>query len=158
MYDQIARVYFMIAFDLCCSQGHTFEGWFEDSSAFDIQMQNGFVNCPVCDDLNVRKLLSPVAIRKNTSLGAASQISTSPEESLKIIEQMTRELKEFVDKNFEDVGTDFTKEALKIHYGVEEPRNIRGVSSESDEGVLRKEGISFFKLPSLARTDNDPEE
>jgi len=147
----------MIAFDLYCSQGHTFEGWFEDSQAFDIQMQEGIVNCPVCDDRNVRKLLSPVSIRRNTSADAALKSPISLEENLKMIAQVGRELREFVEKNFEDVGTDFAQEALKIHYGVKEAKNIRGVSSESDEKILRKEGIAFFKLPSPAGTDQDPD-
>ena len=148
----------MIAFDLCCSQGHTFEGWFEDSSAFDIQMQKGLINCPLCEDCNVRKLLSPVAIRKSAPAGLYPQIPKSPEESLKILEQVGRELKAFVEKNFEDVGTDFAREALKMHYGVEEPRNIRGVSSENDEEVLKKEGIAFFKLPSFDGPDQESDE
>jgi hypothetical protein len=31
----------------------------------------------------------------------------------------------YIEENFEEVGTHFTKEALKIHYGVPDKRNIR---------------------------------
>ena len=55
---------------------------------------------------------------------------------------------QFVEENFEDVGSDFAKEALKMHYGVSEHRNIRGVSSEQEEETLKQEGIPFFKIPT----------
>ncbi|MEJ2169579.1 MAG: DUF1178 family protein [Desulfobacterales bacterium] len=62
---------------------------------------------------------------------------------------------EFVEKNFDDVGCDFAKEALKIHYGAAEPRNIRGVSTKEEEKTLREEGIQFFKIPLPAGQDTD---
>ena len=57
--------------------------------------------------------------------------------------------------NFDDVGCDFAKEALKIHYGAVEPRNIRGVSTSQEEKVLRDEGIQFFKIPMPTPPDTD---
>ena len=62
---------------------------------------------------------------------------------------------EFVEKNFEDVGADFTKEALKIHYGVTEPRNIRGVSTPEEEKTLKEEGIEFLKIPVAKPSGED---
>jgi hypothetical protein len=61
----------------------------------------------------------------------------------------------FVKENFEDVGSDFAKEALKMHYGVSDPRNIRGQSSAQEEETLREEGIDFFKIPLPAAPAND---
>ena len=54
---------------------------------------------------------------------------------------------EFLDKNFENVGSNFAKEALKIHYGVSEKRNIRGTSTIEEEKMLEKEEIQFYKIP-----------
>ena len=45
------------------------------------------------------------------------------DENLRV--EMGKSGREFVEKNFDDVGCDFAKEALKIHYGATEPRNIR---------------------------------
>lgn len=137
----------MIAYDLCCSSGHTFEGWFEDSASFDAQMQKGLITCPVCEDSDIKKILSPVSIRKSFRPSQGQGPMASLEESVKVLERIGTQIREFVEKNFDDVGPDFAKEALKIHYGVAEPRNIRGVSTESDEEMLKKEGIAFFKLP-----------
>ena len=64
-----------------------------------------------------------------------------------------------MEKNFDNVGSDFAKEALKIHYGVGEPRNIRGYSTSQEEETLRQEGISFFKVPApdTPTSSNDTE-
>jgi hypothetical protein len=67
-------------------------------------------------------------------------------------------LNEFLEKSFEDVGTDFTKEALNIHYGLKEPKNIRGVSTKKEEKVLAEEGIKFIKMPRLSDANTDKEQ
>lgn len=142
----------MIAFDLECANGHTFEGWFEDNRAYEQQKKKDLITCPVCNDNRVSKVLSPVSIKSSTP---------SPEkvESLmrnqKALAEMTREVVEYVQTNFDDVGHDFSKEALKIHYGVTEPRNIRGVSTENEEKMLKEEGIEYFKIPVPVSNDQD---
>ena len=138
----------MIAFDLQCANGHTFEGWFEDGQAYQKQRKRGQIACPVCDDTSVSKIPSSFAVK-------ASQ--TTPDsyghdaELLKIGTKMV----DYVKKNFDNVGCDFAKEALKIHYGVSEPRNIRGVSTDQEEKTLKDEGIKFFKIPMPATPDTD---
>ena len=37
----------MIAYDLQCTKGHSFEGWFEDRKAYLDQQKKGLVTCPV---------------------------------------------------------------------------------------------------------------
>ncbi len=130
----------MIVFDLKCKNNHTFEGWFEDGQAFDAQRQKGLISCPVCEDIQVSKILSTFAIK-----------STSPVKNIaaqqRQMEKIGEKISDFVEKNFDDVGCNFAKEALKIHYGVTEPRNIRGVSTDKEEKTLKEEGIQFFKVP-----------
>ena len=67
-----------------------------------------------------------------------------------------RQVAEYVEKNFDNVGPDFAKEAIKMHFGVSESRNIRGTSTLEEEKKLREEGIQFFKipLPSTLKTDS----
>jgi hypothetical protein len=142
-------LYFMIAFDLQCMNGHTFEGWFEDGQAYEEQNSKGLITCPVCNDTSVSKILSSFAIKK--SFQPANAIPANLSE----LEQINSKIVDYVKKNFDDVGPDFTKEALKMHYGVTEPRNIRGVSSIEEEKTLKKEGIQFFKLPIPTTPDSD---
>ncbi|UCF00667.1 MAG: DUF1178 family protein, partial [Deltaproteobacteria bacterium] len=68
--------------------------------------------------------------------------------------QAWRRVCRYVRANFEDVGHSFAKEALKVHYGQAEERNIRGVTIEREEDMLEKEGVSFLKIPMLQEMDN----
>jgi hypothetical protein len=129
----------MIAYDLKCDQGHLFEGWFEDAAAFEAQQTEGLVTCPVCDSAKVTRQLSTFAIK--TRPGASTR---HPKVDF---EAIGRRIVNYVQKNFDNVGPDFATEALKIHYGASEPRNIRGVSTDKEEKMLRDEGVSFFKFP-----------
>ncbi|NNG00578.1 MAG: DUF1178 family protein [Desulfobacteraceae bacterium] len=138
----------MIAFDLQCKNGHTFEGWFEDAAAYDDQKARGFISCPVCDDTEVVKIPSKFAIKGPSQM----PMSVKPDADMEII---GRQIAEYVERNFDNVGSDFAEEALKIHYGVSEQRNIRGVSTKQEEETLKQEGIQFFKLPVPAAPDTD---
>ena len=138
----------MIAYDLQCAAGHAFEGWFEDEKAYREQQKKGLVACPICNNTNVSRVPSAFAIKSSRS---AAQSPSQQYELAKI----GKKIVDYVEKNFEDVGVNFAKEALKIHYGVTEPKNIRGVSSEEEEKTLKKEGVQFFKLPIPTPPDTD---
>jgi hypothetical protein len=140
----------MIAYDLQCTNGHSFEGWFEDRKAYLDQKKKGLITCPVCNDTAVDNMPSTFAIRSSQTIKPKT---LSPEEV--VLSKIGKEAIEFVEKNFDDVGCDFTKEALKIHYGATEPRNIRGVSTKDEEKTLKEEGIQFFKIPMPAPPDTD---
>ncbi len=140
----------MIAFDLECSGGHKFEGWFQDLASFEEQNKKGLLTCPYCEDTKVRRVLSPVAIRSSSRPAAVPRGETAID-----YQKLAREVVHYINRNFENVGTDFTAEALKMHYGVKEKRNIRGAATGEEEQVLRKEGIEFYKLPVLKTEDDD---
>jgi len=130
----------MIAYDLQCEKGHTFEGWFEDEKAYRLQKRKEMISCPVCETVAVSRIPSTFAVKSQT-------ISGDVADQQKALAEMGKRVAEYVDKNFDDVGTDFSKEALKIHYGAAEPRNIRGVSTKKEEQTLKEEGVQFFKFP-----------
>jgi hypothetical protein len=142
----------MIAFDLKCINGHLFEGWFEDSRAYETQKEKNLISCPVCDTTEVCKVLSTFAIKKGPKSDLNAPVSQAQ------MAEFGRKVVDYVEKNFDNVGCEFTREALKIHYGVSEPRNIRGVSTPEEEKVLKQEGIEYIKLPMpVSDSDNPPE-
>ena len=140
----------MIAYDLQCTNSHTFEGWFEDRQAYLDQQKKGLITCPVCNDTSVDIIPSTFAIKSSQPAGPR-QLSAKESALLKV----SQEAIEFVEKNFDNVGCDFATEALKIHYGASEPRNIRGVSTEEEEKTLKDEGVQFFKIPMPAAPETD---
>ena len=127
----------MIIFDLRCANDHQFEGWFDDGEDFQNQLAQGQIACPCCKDIDIDRVLSPVRIKKQTSSRLEWQRAY----------RAWRELCRHVKDNFEDVGHNFAKEALKVHHGQAEQRNIRGVTTEVEEDMLEEEGVPFIKIP-----------
>jgi hypothetical protein len=138
----------MIIYDLKCSNGHTFEGWFKDNRTFEEQSAKSMIKCPVCEDNSISKLPSTFAIK-------SSEIEKSVFQGQKELEKIGENIADFVENNFEDVGCNFTTEALKMHYGVSEPKNIRGTSTEKEEKTLKDEGINFIKIPMPSNSSAD---
>lgn len=139
----------MIAFDLQCSKGHIFEGWFDNLESYEKQNSREMVSCPHCNDTKIRKVLSPV-----TAIKAVSAAVPEANEEKINYKKLAKEMVNYINREFEDLGTDFAKEALKIHYGVSKERNIRGSATENEENMLRQEGVQFFKIP-LVKPEDD---
>ena len=137
----------MIVFDMECPQGHIFEGWFDSPKSFEEQNSKNLVSCPFCEDTNIRRVLSPVAVKRS---GAEIQKTPGSID----YQQLAKEVVNYIYKNSEDVGPKFAAEALKMHYGVAEKRNIRGMASCEEEKTLKDEGIEFFKFP-LPKIEDD---
>jgi hypothetical protein len=137
----------MIAFDLFCSNGHKFECWFKDSASFEEQIAFRLVSCPVCNDHQIERAFSPFMIKRD---GGKKEEEFDPQHAQQALQLIT----DYIDKHFEDVGADFYKEALKIHSGEAEKRNIKGTATTEEEIILKEEGVSFFKVPIIKKILN----
>ena len=124
----------MITFDLRCSNDHIFEGWFKDNNAFETQKKQKLIRCPICNDANIEKVITAVSIKKK-------RLDDKPPP-----EKTYKKIREFIETNFEDVGSRFAKEALRMHYGEIEKRNIRGTTTVEEEKMLKEEGVNFVKI------------
>jgi hypothetical protein len=134
-----------------------------DLTDLETQLASGELTCPVCGDSSVRRRPSTFGLVKNRSSSSRPPTESAPPpagrppkpEGLEAAAdgafKKLLELSDKLEKDFVDVGTNFTAEALKIHYGAAPARNIRGHSTADEEKTLRSEGIEFFKLPMLSR-------
>ncbi|MDD5712542.1 MAG: DUF1178 family protein [Smithellaceae bacterium] len=132
----------MIVYDLKCRLGHKFEGWFRDRGVFEEQRSKKLITCPNCGSADTELVLSSVTIMGRNTKEAKSIDSKelSPQKAMQM-------LYEYVSKNFDDVGDRFTETAIKIKQGKEDPRNIRGTTSDAEEELLKEEGVQFAKVP-----------
>ena len=134
----------MLIFELNCKVGHAFEGWFDSLHDLEEQLAQGKLSCPMCGSKKVQRVLSAFAIGKKAEAGGAPACS---ELGMNQASQMIQKAAyRYLAENFENVGTSFFNEALKMHYGAAKPRNICGVSSGQEEEILRQEGVDFFKI------------
>jgi hypothetical protein len=132
----------VIIYDLKCEKGHKFEGWFKDRSAFENQKSKRLITCPVCGNSDVEMIPSTLSImaRDTKAINKENVEELSMPRAIKLFH-------EYLNKNFDDVGKNFADIALKMHHGEEEKRNIKGTTTESEEDILREEGVHFFKIP-----------
>ncbi|WP_298923078.1 DUF1178 family protein [uncultured Ramlibacter sp.] len=134
----------MKVLNLQCAHGHGFEGWFGSEDDFQSQLQRGLVECPMCGDTAVTKLLS--APRLNLGAGKqepAQQVAALPDAALQAAwMKMARE----VIAQTEDVGERFAEEARRIHYGEVQERGIRGQASREQTEALLDEGIAVMPM------------
>ena len=144
----------MIIFDLTCTHGHRFEGWFASADDFDRQAKAVMVRCPVCDDSSVVRVPSAkVHVGKATIDAPPAAEGPEAEKVAGLPDELIRKLREIV-RNTENVGHRFPEEARKIHYEEVPPRAIRGQASKDDADALREEGIDFAPLPPFLTRDH----
>ncbi|MDY0360276.1 MAG: DUF1178 family protein [Desulforegulaceae bacterium] len=142
----------MITYDLICKNGHNFEGWFDTAGDFNSQLEAGLISCPLCGSTCISMLLSPVGYIKN--LGASvHKKKANADENIKSLDESLQKISAYFEKNFVDTGHDFAKTALKIHYGVEEPKNIRGSATLEEKIMLEKEGVQFSDIFILKKNE-----
>jgi len=146
----------MIVFDLQCACGCQFEGWFADRADFDRQHNRGMITCPRCGSSQVRKILSPVAVHSGSGEDASRPAEGEQEITPAMMVQFLRTVQHFVERNFDDVGPRLAEESLKMHYGVTEPRNIRGTATADQEIMLREEGIELLHIPVIGKDPSEP--
>ena len=155
----------MITFDLACNQHHRFEGWFRNREDFDAQLAGGLIACPLCGSSRVKKQLSAVSVHVGRHSApalpppaaptgnppdcpasppavAASALGSTGLPTKPFFQALTQ----FLETQFEDVGSRFADEARKVESGKAVARNIRGTTTPEEEAELREEGVEFLKV------------
>jgi hypothetical protein len=151
----------MKVFDLQCSAHHSFEGWFGSEADFVDQLARQLVQCPVCGDAQIEKLLSAPRLNlgraqlpQTESADSAVPAATSVNDVVlaapqtEVTQALLRMAKAMLEQT-QDVGSQFAEEARKIHYGESEARAIRGQATPQQTRDLLEEGVQVipFVLP-----------
>jgi len=135
----------MKVLNLQCSHSHSFEGWFSSEADFQDQLAAGLVECPMCGDSTVSKMLSAPRLNLGAPEPQARQdLVSMPDASL---QAAWLKMVRHVMANTDDVGERFAEEARRIHYGETEERGIRGQASPEETEALIEEGIGVLPLP-----------
>ena len=155
----------MIHYQLRCSADHTFDGWFRDSAAFDLQAQHGLVSCPACGDTKVnRALMAPRIAKGGTVVDLSDKAEPAPvgEKAVPMktgvavpdhVRALLQKLRADVEQNCDYVGPGFADEARRIHRGESDKRSIYGESTPEQAEALADEGIEVARIPWVPRAD-----
>lgn len=144
----------MIVFDLSCTQGHRFEGWFGSSGDFEDQRARGLLACPNCGSGEVSKApMAPAVPAKGNSRQEALAPETRPMANTPMPPHVQQALSQLAKaqaealKNSTWVGDRFAEETRKMHYGERDEAPIHGQASLAEAKALIEEGVPVAPLP-----------
>tara|TARA_B100000795_G_C22658934_1_gene383328 strand:+ start:352 stop:771 length:420 start_codon:yes stop_codon:yes gene_type:complete len=132
----------MIKYNLSCKDCKiSFDSWFSSSKEYEKLKKKKFLNCYICNSLNIEKsLMSPSVFR--------SKNNTETEKKYKEIKKKISEYQKFIKKNLNYVGENFADEARSIHYkDRKSSKGIYGTATEDELKELKEEGIETEMMP-----------
>lgn len=143
----------MIVFDLCCADGHRFEGWFGSSDDFASQQSGGLLTCPQCGSPGVGKapMAPAVPIKANARNDGKAQkhpmaSGALPRQVIKAVKALAQaQAKALADSTW--VGDEFAEKSRAMHYGERDEATIHGQATREEAEALLEEGIAVAPLP-----------
>ena len=135
----------MIKYNLKCNNNHEFESWFADSKDFEKLKNNKLLECIFCGSKKITKsIMAPmISTPKNNNLDEF-QIDDN---ILKKERRRLVKLRNFIEKNFQYVGKDFSKKVREIYYDKKNKKTIYGTTSPEEREELKEEGIDLLSIP-----------
>ena len=135
----------MIKYNLKCNNDHEFESWFSDSKEFERLKTKKLLECIYCNSKIIKKsIMAPmISVSKNNNVNKF-QIN---EKILQKQRNKLIKLRNFIEKNFEYVGEDFSKKVREIYYDKKNKKMIYGITSPEERKELKEEGIDLLSIP-----------
>jgi len=135
----------MIKYNLKCDNDHEFESWFSDSKEFERLKTKKLLECIYCNSKIIKKsIMAPmISVSKNNNLNKF-QIND------KILQKQRNKLiklRNYIEKNFEYVGEDFSKKVREIYYDKKNKKTIYGITTPEERRDLKEEGIDLLSIP-----------
>ena len=135
----------MIKYNLKCDNDHEFESWFSDSKEFERLNTKKLLECIYCNSKIIKKsIMAPmISVSKNNNLNKF-QIND------KILQKQRNKLiklRNYIEKNFEYVGEDFSKKVREIYYDKKNKKTIYGITTPEERKDLKEEGIDLLSIP-----------
>jgi hypothetical protein len=142
----------MIKYKLICKDcSISFDSWFSSSKEYEKLKKKKFLNCHICNSLNIEKtLMSPSIFRLENDTKTENQNKKKRE-----IKKKISDYQKFIEKNFDYVGENFAYEARSIHYkNKKASKGIYGTATKEDLRELIEEGIEAEAIPWVKNTTN----
>ena len=138
----------MIKYILKCHKDHEFESWFSDSEEFEKLNQRRLLECIYCSSQNIKKsIMAPKVIKSKSNLEKSNYYN----KEIKNIKKDLLRIRDFVEKNFEYVGENFSKKVKDIYYDKKKKKNIYGTTTPKEKKELEEEGIELATIPWIEK-------
>ena len=138
----------MIKYNLKCSNDHEFESWFADSSEFEKLNKKRLLECIYCHSKKIKKtIMAPmlsVAKKDKKNLEKIDKAFKNNKENL-------IRIRNYIEKNFEFVGKNFSKKVREVYYDKENNKKIYGTTTPKERQDLAEEGIDLISIPWIEK-------
>ncbi len=140
----------MIKYNLKCKHKHEFESWFLDSKEFEKLKSKKMIECIFCKTKSIEKsIMAPSVLNQEQK--------QKNQKSIKYIKKIQKDLlkmRNFVEKNFEYVGSNFPREVRNVYYDRRKNKNIYGKATPEETQELEEEGIELTAIPWIDNKKN----
>mgnify|MGYP001178827256 CR=1 FL=1 len=134
----------MIKYNLKCHKNHEFESWFSDIEEFDKLNKNNLLECIYCSSKKIKKsIMAPMISSSNKN---DDYFDTSNKDILDEKNKLLQ-LRNFIEKNFQYVGKDFSKKVREVYYDKKNNKAIYGSTTDKEREELSEEGINLLTIP-----------
>ncbi len=142
----------MIKYKLNCKDcGNIFDSWFASSKEFEKLKKVKLINCSICNSFKIEKSIMSPQIASNLKSNKIEATSLK----IKQVKTKIKEFQNYIEKNFENVGSNFTYEARSLHYGKNKSKKgIYGNASTKEIEELKEEGIETTSIPWVKDKEN----
>tara|TARA_B100000963_G_scaffold302106_1_gene274911 strand:+ start:1333 stop:1749 length:417 start_codon:yes stop_codon:yes gene_type:complete len=136
----------MIKYNLKCSNNHEFESWFSDSIEFEKLNKKNLLECIYCPSKKiVKSIMAPMlSVKKNNKEDEVDKIYKKNKDDLKRI-------RNYIEKNFEFVGKNFSKKVREVYYDKKNNKKIYGTTTLKERKELAEEGIDLISIPWIEK-------
>ena len=134
----------MIKYNLKCENNHEFESWFSSSDEFDNLNKKKLLECIYCSSKSIEKsIMAPMVSLVNDNNKELNRL----ENILKDEKNKLLELRNYVEKNFEFVGDNFSKKVREVYYDKKNKKTFYGTTTPEERAELENEGIDLLTIP-----------
>ena len=127
-----------------CEKNHEFESWFSDSKEFDNLNKKKLLECIYCGSKKINKnIMSPMVSVVNEKRKDLRKL----DKFLKDEKKKLFEIRNYIEKNFEYVGKNFSNKVREIYYDKKSKKKIYGTTTSKEREELAEEGIDLLSVP-----------
>ena len=134
----------MIKYNLRCHNNHEFESWFSDSHEFDNIKKKKLLECIYCSSKKIDKsIMAPMISGTNKKKIDLKNLNKN------LINEKNKmlQIRKYIENNFENVGTNFSKKVREIYYDKKSKKTIYGTTTSEERKELVEEGIELLEVP-----------
>ena len=138
----------MIKYNLICDNEHEFESWFSDSLKFEKLKKKKLLECIYCSSKKIEKSIMSPMISNSKKLNF---INNKFERELLKEKKRLKQIRKYIEKNYEYVGKNFSKKVREIYYDKKSKKTIYGTTTTKEREELAEEGIDLLSIPWIEK-------